>query len=356
MSDQVARIINSGIQAGVQAAKTAIVGEAVAQIKPHVDRAKNGFGDFLGQSAGDPDDDDDGDDEGDEGDGVAVDPCEMVYFFGMDQGDDAETAMSCAAAVFRTCAMPEGKRPSHFIATHPDGYAAVGPADLLEDEVISKSELAGISHKWTMLRSWQDCMGLEYDIGDVADFAAEACEDDEDFEDQQEAHNAFNWEHHAQSVSVVDVPGVKAAWQIGHALQVKTDRTLLDWERCSPLPFAYAIDTETLLVHGAHVCVTPQGVKVSNAAPPSYADWRLQFGKAEPYTIDGIETPCYLLGKAKVFDYRSNKDDKNPAKFKDYTHEHGEESGDFPDLFAVGPRTFAICGGNMWIAPEGIRD
>lgn len=352
MSDQIARIVNSGIQAGVQAAKTAIVGEAVAQIKPHVDRAKNGLGGFLGTEPDQPDDEGDDDDS----DAVAVDPCEMVYFFGLDQGDDAETATSCAVAVFRVCAMPDGKKPSHYIATHPDGFAAVGPADLLEDEVIAKSELAGISHKWTMLRSWQDCMGLDYDIGDIADFAAEACDDDEEFADQQEAHNAFNWEHHAQSVSVVDVPGVKSCWQIGHALQVKTDRALLDWEQCSPLPFAYAIDTETLLVHGAHVCVTAQGVKVSNSAAPSYADWRQQFSKAEPYQIDGIATPCYLLGKAKVFDYRSNKDDKNPAKFKDYTHEHGEESGEFPDLFAVGPRTFAICGGNMWVAPEGIRD
>jgi len=355
MSNQLERLANSAVKGLVQGVKQ----EATSQIAPHVAKVRNGLPAFLG---GEPDDDDDNDDDGEGDDGVSVDPCELVYLFGLDRAgaDDPDFAannLSRAVAIFRVVTVADGKKPSHHVATHPDGYAAVGPADLLVNDVISKSQLAGISDDWDVYETWHSVMGLEYDLSDVADFADEICDDEgADLDEQRAAHDDFNWEHVANSVTVVDIPGVKACWQLGHALQVQTDRGKLDWERLSPLPFAYAIDTDTLLVHGSHVCVTPRGVEVNSRTPMGYADWRQQFDGREEFEIDGIESPCFALGKAKVFDYRSNKDDKNPKHFKDYTHQHGEESGELPTIFAVGPRTFAICGGNMWIAPEGIRD
>lgn len=353
------RLANTALRGAAEAAKA----EAIAQMAPHVERARNGFAEALGiQPDADDDDDDDGD-EDDDGDGEAVfDPADLAYFFGFDGTTDKDESLSLAVAVWRTVAVADGSDLSHWIATHKKGYACCAPADTIEDEVIAKSEALGVDKAgWTVHTKAMKILAFDFDIGDIADFADEICDDDDDELDEQiRVHNGFNWEHESAAIVAMDIPGVSAGWQLGHALTLDTTAGKLDWSSRSPRPFAVGIGSDTYIIHGANVQTTPKGIKVSDSQTLSYADWRLEmerrFGKGEHYELDGVDVPAYPMGKAKRFDYRSNKDQPDPAKFDEYTHEHGEETGDLPMVFAIGPRTIAVSGGNMHIAPEGVRD
>ena len=347
------RIVN----AATGAAKEAIKAEVVDQMRPHVERAKNGFAEVLGVGQSDEDEDEDG--EGDDEDAL-LDRADLTYIFGMDGSIDEEEASSLAVAVWRTLAAVEGKTLSHWIAIHDDGYAACGPSATLEDELIARSEAAGIdSAGWEIHDDALDILAMDYDVSDIADFADELCSDDDEMDEQVEVHNGFNWEHDAKAIAAMEIPGVSAGWQIGHALSLDTSRGKLDWDGKTPLPFAIGIGKDAIVIHGANVQSTPGGVKVGDTSQ-SYADWKLamdrKFDADDVYEIDGVKGAAYLMGDAKRFDYRSNKDQADPAKFDEYTHEHGEESGDLPSVFAIGPRSIVVCGGNMHIAPEGVRD
>lgn len=361
----VQRVIN----VAAAAATTALRDEVAAQVRPIVDRTRNGLAAALGlEPRSGPELQAEVDDEGSDEDWITT-ASELTHFYGLDHAVSAEDAQSRAVAVWRCLAMAVNGGWSHWVALHDAGYSACGPAADLRAELTQRSEAQGIPVTgWQVLTTPKAILGLDYDLTDVAAYATELCDEDEadDFAKQVEAHDEFNWEHVAQAVTHLDLPGVSACWQIGHCLQVVTDRGTLDWSHHNPLPFALAVryqnkrgSVDTLIVHGPGVKVSSSGVSVVDdrpGPPPDHATWLRQFAGRERFALDGIDVPAFDLGEAKVFDYRSNKDDKNPRKFKDYTHEHGEESGKLPRIFALGPRTFAICGGNMWIAPEGIRD
>ena len=342
------RLKNAAI-AGVKA-------EAIAQMAPHVERAKNGITEALGIA---PDADDDDEEEGD--DEAMFDPADLAYFFGLDGTADKDESLSLAVAVWRTVAVADGSGLSHWIAIHKQGYTCCAPADTIEDEVIAKSEAMGISSAgWTVHDKAMKILAFDFDIGDIADFADEICDDDDELDEQVRVHNGFNWEHESAAIVAMDIPGVRTGWQLGHALTLDTTAGKLDWSGRSPRPFAVGIGDDTYIIHGANIQTTPKGIKISGGHAQSYADWRLEmdrkFGENDRYELDGVDGPAYPMGRAKRFDYRSNKDQSDPAKFDEYTHQHGEETGELPMVFAIGPRTIAVSGGNMHIAPEGVRD
>lgn len=64
------------------------------------------------------------------------------------------------------------------------------------------------------------------------------------------------------------------------------------------------------------------------------------------------DTPLVFLGVAEEIHYGSKKD----GKFHHYYHEHGEESGTFPMIFAWGPKAYVVMGGDMRIEDRGIVD
>lgn len=72
--------------------------------------------------------------------------------------------------------------------------------------------------------------------------------------------------------------------------------------------------------------------------------------------IPGVSGPMFEIGQALKVDYRSDKDSKGPGTTKDFTHQHGEESGILPRVYALNADTVIIHGGNLHVAPEGIRD
>lgn len=357
------RVINEGARAASQAIRA----EVANQVRPIVERTQNGLAGALGlgtlpRSANPVAQDDDEDDEDGE-DWIAA-ASELTHFYGLDGA--REDAVSRAVAVWRSLAVTEGTGLSHWIAVHDDGFAACGPAAELKHELADRSKAQGIAvGGWTVHTTAKAILALEYDLADLATYAAELCDDDEadNMAEQMATHDDFNWEHVATAVTHLDVPGVSACWQIGQCLQVETDRGVLDFSTHNALPFALAVrfsdsrgSVDTLLVHGSGVCVLPSGISVGTPPRESHEAWASRWKGRQKFQLDGIDAPAYEMGEARVFDYRSNKDDKHPHKFKDYTHEHGEESGELPKVFALGPRTFAICGGNMWVAPEGIRD
>ena len=64
------------------------------------------------------------------------------------------------------------------------------------------------------------------------------------------------------------------------------------------------------------------------------------------------DKPLTFLGVAREICYGAKKE----GKFQEYYHEHGEESGTFPSLYALGDRTLIIHGGKMRIEDRGIVD
>ncbi len=66
----------------------------------------------------------------------------------------------------------------------------------------------------------------------------------------------------------------------------------------------------------------------------------------------GPEVPFSLLGVAEEIHYGAKKD----GKFHHYYHEHGEESGTFPMIYAWGPSAYVVIGGKMRIEDRGIVD
>tara|TARA_Y100000034_G_scaffold131131_1_gene191223 strand:+ start:923 stop:1711 length:789 start_codon:yes stop_codon:yes gene_type:complete len=64
------------------------------------------------------------------------------------------------------------------------------------------------------------------------------------------------------------------------------------------------------------------------------------------------DTPFALLGVAEEIHYGAKKD----GKFHHYYHEHGEESGTYPMIYAWGPKCYVVVGGKMRIEDRGIVD
>ena len=64
------------------------------------------------------------------------------------------------------------------------------------------------------------------------------------------------------------------------------------------------------------------------------------------------DTPFTLLGVAEEIHYGAKKN----GKFVHYYHEHGEESGTFPMIYAWGPGCYVVIGGKMRIEDRGIVD
>ena len=84
--------------------------------------------------------------------------------------------------------------------------------------------------------------------------------------------------------------------------------------------------------------------------------WNQDSRGTEVITLPGIDAPMYRIGTAKRVEYTARKD----GDVADYYHDHGEESGTFPTIYAVklGDKfnAYLVVGGNMEIRPEGITD
>lgn len=65
-----------------------------------------------------------------------------------------------------------------------------------------------------------------------------------------------------------------------------------------------------------------------------------------------IDRPLTFLGVAREICYGAKKE----GKFEEYYHEHGEESGTFPSVYALGDKCYLVCGGKMRIEDRGIVD
>lgn len=75
--------------------------------------------------------------------------------------------------------------------------------------------------------------------------------------------------------------------------------------------------------------------------------------------IPGVDGPACFLGVARKIEYGAQKD----GQFHEYFHNHGEESGQFPALYGIGPvdgngnyRAYVVSGGNMRVTERGIVD
>jgi len=68
--------------------------------------------------------------------------------------------------------------------------------------------------------------------------------------------------------------------------------------------------------------------------------------------LAGVTEKLTFLGVAREICYGAKKE----GKFEEYFHEHGEESGTFPSIYALGKNTLVIHGGKMRIEDRGIVD
>ncbi len=84
--------------------------------------------------------------------------------------------------------------------------------------------------------------------------------------------------------------------------------------------------------------------------------WNQDSRGTEVAEFAGITAPMYRIGTAKRIEYTARKD----GEVADYFHDHGEESGTFPTIYAVKIgkefNAYLVIGGNMVIRPEGITD
>jgi hypothetical protein len=86
-------------------------------------------------------------------------------------------------------------------------------------------------------------------------------------------------------------------------------------------------------------------------------NWSHKSLRRSTVTIPGVQATLWELGDALQTDYRSDKDASNTAtKTIDYTHQHGEDSGKLPKLYAISDNVLVIYGGNMKVLPSGIND
>lgn len=94
------------------------------------------------------------------------------------------------------------------------------------------------------------------------------------------------------------------------------------------------------------------------AAIENYNDfnWNHNATNVTHVDIPGVSGPLFEIGQGLRLDYRSDKASKAAGKTKDFTHQHGEESGILPRVYALNADTVIIHGGNLHVAPEGIRD
>ena len=68
--------------------------------------------------------------------------------------------------------------------------------------------------------------------------------------------------------------------------------------------------------------------------------------------IDGITKPLTFLGVAREICYGAMKE----GEFHEYYHIHGEDSGTYPSIYALGDDCYVVHGGKMTIEDRGIVD
>ena len=84
--------------------------------------------------------------------------------------------------------------------------------------------------------------------------------------------------------------------------------------------------------------------------------WNQSSNGTEVITLPGIDAPMYRIGTAKRIEYTARKD----GEVADFYHVHGEESGQFPSIYALKLgdtfNAYLVVGGKMEVRPEGITD